>query len=56
MANIERIHRRVIQTLLRQPDKFLLLVLWIRAHHCYPSLPSRLDLQNKIEELLGEKL
>jgi hypothetical protein len=56
MANIERIHRRVIQTLLRRPDKFAELIKWIRAHHCYPSLPSRLALQQKIEELLGEKL
>ena len=52
----DRIHRRVIQTLLRRPDKFSQLVAWIKAHHRYPSMPSRLEMQIKIEELLGGKL
>lgn len=50
------IDRGVLARLLRRPDKFAELIKWIRAHRSYPSLPSRLDLQNKIEKLLGEKL
>ena len=33
--------------------RFATLVKWLRVK---PSFPSRLDLQNKIEKLLGEKL
>lgn len=52
----DELHRRILQVLLRRPSQFTLLVTWLRAQPCYPSMPSRFALQQKIEELIGEKL